>query len=120
VRSESEVRWIRSKNNVGQRVVTSQWHAIVPGWGSLDVPPGTACGIGLTGSLTTVAHSAIRSLDGRQHDECVEIAEGFLADVAGASPGPLRAADPPQKLAPPANTSAPRLPPTQKVLPGGR
>lgn len=104
MRSESEIKWIRAKNNVGQRMVVTDWHAIIPGYGSRITPPGTACNTGLAGSLQSVDHSAIKSLDGRQHDECVGLVNAWLESI-DPSPGPIRNADPEVKLAPPGSTS---------------
>ena len=100
MRSESEIRWVRAKNNVGQRVKVTDWHAIIPGHGSRITPPGTACNVGLTGSLQFVEHSAIRTLDGQQHDECVGIVNAWLESI-DPSPGALRPPDPEVKLAAP-------------------
>lgn len=104
MRSESEVRWVRAKNNVAQRTVTTDWHAIIPGFGSKITPPGTVCNTGLSGSLQQVDHSAITTLDGKRHDECVGIVNAWLEGL-DPSPGKLRAADPEVKLAAPGSTS---------------
>lgn len=93
MRSESEVKWVRARNNVAQRTVITDWHAIIPGLGSKISPPGTICNTGLTGSLQMVDNSAIRSLDGRQHEECVGYVNDWIAGL-DPSPGPLTAADP--------------------------
>jgi hypothetical protein len=104
VRSESEVRWIRAKNNVQQRTVVTDWHAIIPGYGSLTIPPGTACDTGLSGSLQTVDHSAIKSLDGHIHQECWDLARTWIETI-DPSPGPMRGADPEVIFAPPGTTA---------------
>lgn len=104
MRSESEIIWVRARNNVGQRTMVTDWHAIIAGYGSQRTPPGTVCNTGLAGSLQQVQHSAIKSLDGKQHDECVGIVNAWLEEL-NPSPGPLRVADKEVKLAKPGSTS---------------
>lgn len=103
MRSESEVSWIRVKNNIGQATRVSDWHAIVPGYGSLDVPPGTACGTALSGSRQSIPHSGLRHIDGPKHEECLAIVDVFLSTI-DPSPGPLTPDEPDQEFAPPGST----------------
>lgn len=105
MRSESEVQWVRVKNNVGQATRASDWHAIIPGHGSLDVPPGTACGVGLSGSRQMVPNSGIGQIDGRKHDECRELVAAFLATI-DPSPGPRTPDDPDKEFAAPGSTKS--------------
>jgi hypothetical protein len=102
--SESEIRWYRAKNNVGTRTVTTAWHAIIGGIGSIDVPPGTVCGVGLTGSLTSVDHAAIRTVGGHQHERCVELVDAWLAELDN-TPGPIQPPDPEVTYALPGSSS---------------
>lgn len=103
MRSQSEIRWVRAKNNVGQATKVSQWHAIVPGIGSRFLPPGTACGVGLTGSLQFESDQGVRSLDGQLHQECIAIAGAYLESI-DPSPGPREPDPEPKPLAPPDTT----------------
>ena len=100
MRSESEVSWVRVKNNVGQATRVSDWHALIPGLGSMTVPPGTACGVGLTGSRQTISHSGLRNIDGKKHEACILMARDWLKGI-DPTPGPLREPDPEPELAPP-------------------
>lgn len=103
MRSESEIQWIRVKNNISQTTKVSDWHAIIPGYGSMSVPPGTACGVGLSGSRQMAQNSAIRTMDGTKHDECMRMASDFVAGI-DPSPGPRVPDAPNIKLAPPGTT----------------
>ncbi|HEX5016485.1 MAG TPA: hypothetical protein VFX15_02735 [Actinomycetes bacterium] len=100
MRSESEIRWVRVRNNVAQAVKYSDWHAIIPGYGSLDIPPGTACGVSLTGSTQFEPHSGIRHKDGKIHDRCMALAEAWVAGI-DPEPGPWTPDPEPPELAPP-------------------
>jgi hypothetical protein len=100
MRSESEIQWVRVKNNVGQLTKSSAWHVIIPGYGSLDVPPGTYCGVALVGSRTFAPHSGLRELDGQKHDVCLAAANEWIAGI-DPEPGPYHAEEPAQELAPP-------------------
>lgn len=102
MRSESEIRWVRAKNNVNQVTKASDWHVIIPGMGSLNLPPGTACSTGLVGSLQFAQHSALKSLDGRVHEECRAIAEAWIESL-DPTPGPLAQPDDGPALAGPNN-----------------
>lgn len=103
MRSESEVQFIRVKNNVAQRTVVSDWHAIVPGLGSLTVPPGTACGVGLSGSRQWMSWTGLRSIDGPKCPECLGIATAWVDEI-DPSPGPRTPDEPDIELAPPGST----------------
>lgn len=87
MRSESEIRWVRVKNNVGQMTKVSKWHAIIPGLGADGTPPGTACGTRLMGSFAFEQHSAIKSRDGQRHADCERMADEYVAGI-DPSPGP--------------------------------
>lgn len=100
MKSESEITWIRVKNNVGQATRVSDWHALIPGQGSLDVPPGCACGMALSGSRQMIAHSGIRTIDGVKHAECIELVRQYLYTI-DPTPGPLREEEPDIELAAP-------------------
>ena len=102
MRSESEVRWVRAKNRVGQSHVVTDWHAILPGIGDLNLPPGTVCSTGLVGSLQFAGDGEVRTLDGRRHEVCAVVVKNWLAEI-DPSPGP-RIPDPaPTEFAPPKN-----------------
>lgn len=92
MRSESEIRWVRVKNNVGQRTAVSDWHAIVPGRGVNGPPPGVACGMALTGSRQFEPHSGIFHQAGRKCADCMHAAREYI-DRIDRSPGPR----PPEK-----------------------
>lgn len=103
MRSESEVRWVRAKNTVGGVSKVSQWHAIIPGLGDLNLPPGTVCNTGLTGSLQFASDVEVKTLDGRRHPECSVVVDAWVAEI-DPSPGPLVPPDDPPKLDPPKTT----------------
>ena len=90
-------------------IKVSDWHAIVPGVGDIDLPPGTACSTGLAGSLTFVSHSQIRTIDGRVHPECMEAALDYIVRIS-SSPGLVPGPEPDRQLAAPdtAYTKSPR------------
>jgi len=115
VRSESEVRLVRSKNIVGQILKASNWHAIIPGVGDLNLPPGTACSTGLVGTLQFAAWSGWKNLDGRIHPECRALVEAWLETI-DPSPGPGTPPDSEEQLAPPKTTytESPRAEPKSK------
>ncbi len=100
MRSESEIRWVRAKNPVGVQTKVSLWHAIVPGLGVDAPPPGTACGTGLTGSLQFDSHQGMLTLDGKRHQQCMDLAVAYIEDI-DPSPGPGEPPDPDRPLAPP-------------------
>lgn len=109
MRSESEVRWVRARNNVGQMTKLSDWHSLVPGMGDLNLPPGTSCSTGLSGSLQFAQHSGMRNMDGRIHEECMKNALDYISAI-DPSPGQTGPRDPDRQLSPPktAYTGSPR------------
>lgn len=109
MRSESEIRWVRAKNTVGQILKASDWHVIIPGVGDINLPPGTACSTGLSGSLQFAQHSAMKTMDGRVHEECRSLARDWLEGVT-SSPGPLSEPAEDQELAAP-DTAFTKMPP---------
>lgn len=100
MRSESEITWIRVKNNVGQATRVSDWHAIVPGLGSDAPPPGVACGTALSGSRQTISHTGLRTIDGAKHAKCLKLAADYVKDI-DPSPGPREPDEPDKVFAPP-------------------
>jgi hypothetical protein len=72
---------------------------MVPGLGT-ENGPGVACGIGLSGSLQFVAHSAISTMDGRIHERCKKLAKAYVGTV-DHSPGPREPDEPDPELAAP-------------------
>lgn len=103
MRSESEVRWVRAKNTVGQATRASDWHAIIPGYGSLSSPPGTICGVGLVGQLQFEQNGGIRTREGVKHQECILAVHRWIAGI-DPSPGPRIPDEPDVELAPPGST----------------
>jgi len=108
VRSESEIQWVRVKNNVGQATRASDWHAIIPGEGSMVDPPGTVCGTALSGSRQMITHEGIKTIDGVKHDVCAILVEHWLAEVVDPSQGtaPFIPEPEPPTYAPPGSTGA--------------
>lgn len=100
MRSESEVRWVRVRNNVGQRTKVSDWHAIIPGHGKQAPPPGVACGTGLAGSIQFETNQGVKTKDGTRHAQCVVLAENWIAGL-DSGPGPMNPEPPNEPLAAP-------------------
>lgn len=88
MRSSSEIRWVRVKNTVNQSTRVSDWHAVIPGKGVGAPPPGVACGTALTGSQSWASHEGVKTLDGKRHDNCMALAEGWIAGL-DTTPGAL-------------------------------
>ena len=103
MRSSSEVRWCRAKNRVNDRPVVTRWHAIVPGLGSMTVPPGVVCEVLLTGSLQFASDAEVRTLDGERHDVCQKVADNWIAEI-NPSPGPRDPDEPWTTFAPPGSS----------------
>jgi hypothetical protein len=98
--SESEVVWLRVKNQVGQHIVASDWHAVVPGIGADFAPPGVACGTELTGSRQSISNTGIKAIDGRKHGACVDAVREYVLTVT-TTPGPFVAEEEPPTLVAP-------------------
>lgn len=88
MRSSSEVRWVRVRNNVGQKTKVSDWHAIVPGMGVNAPPPGTSCETALVGSLQFETNYGVMYREGKRHTACVRNAADWIAGL-DPSPGPM-------------------------------
>ncbi len=102
MRSSSEVRWVRARNNVGQATKVSDWHAIVPGFAKGGPPPGAACGTALSGSLQFESDEGVKRKDGSLHGECYSIAANWIAGLdQGPGPAEVEVDEPP--LATPKN-----------------
>lgn len=108
MRSESEIQWVRVKNNVGQATRASDWHAIIPGEGDMVDPPGTVCGTALSGQRQMITHEGSKTIDGLKHAECMGLVEEWLAEVVNPSKGtaPFIVEPEPPTYAPPGSTDA--------------
>jgi hypothetical protein len=99
MRSESEIRWVRSRARVNQMTVISDWHAIVPGFDPKS-SPGTSCDTPLAGSLQFELHSGVRTREGHIHEPCWQNAMAFVEGI-DSSPGPQPYEEEPPRLAAP-------------------
>lgn len=88
MRSSSEVRAVRVRNNVGQSTKVSDWHVIVPGYGKDAPSPGVACGTGLVGSRQFETYEGVKSREGHKHEECFQIAIDWINGLP-KNPGPV-------------------------------
>lgn len=88
MRSSSEVRWVRVRNNVNQHTAVSAWHAIIPGFGKDAPSPGVSCGTALVGSFQFETNEGVKSKDGQRHAVCLKNAERWIAGLR-KDPGPV-------------------------------
>ena len=102
MRSGSEIRWVRVRNNVGQATKVSDWHAIIPGHGADAPPPGVACETALTGSMQFETHTGVQTKDGKIHGACRTAADRWIRGLP-KNPGPVNPEPDHEPLARPDN-----------------
>lgn len=81
MRSSSEIRWVRVRNNVNQSTKISEWHAIVPGMAVYAPPPGVSCETALVGSTQFTTDEDVKHRDGRRHDVCQANVDAWIAGI---------------------------------------
>lgn len=85
-RSESEIRWVRSRRVAPAKTITgtletvSKWHVVIPDWPT-PRPPGVACATGLDGTLQWDTTAGKNSREGETCKACAGLHQRWLEEI---------------------------------------